>query len=69
MTRKLYIGMREKDIGDWLIFGENPDGIHVDVVGEESDVIDHIPRELAHRLIAIRRDFVEKIYAALEEYR
>jgi hypothetical protein len=45
----------------WMIFGEHPDGIHVDIHDGTEDIITRIPREKAERLIAARNVFINTL--------
>ena len=61
--------MREKYIdeivgGIWFIFGEHIDG-KVDIADANGDVLTHLTKETAKRLIEIRDEFLRSIYEVI----
>lgn len=62
--------MREKYIdehtgGLWFIFGERGDGT-VDVADSRGDVFTSLDRKTADEVIALRDDFMAKLYKRME---
>ena len=63
--------MRHKYIDEafptWFIFGECKDG-KVDLSDGDDDIVTHIPREEAEKLIKLRDNLQEALYALLPGY-
>ena len=57
--------MREKYVEEsyprWFIFGEYADGVHVDVASAGQDVVTHVTRAEAERLITDRNRTIDQL--------
>lgn len=53
----------------WFIFGESPDGTHVDIADQQGDVVMGLPRKKAERMIAARDTFLKECEKINDELR
>lgn len=51
-----YITEETPEFNSWMIFGEHPDG-WVDISDGSNDIMTHVPKDVADRIIAARNTF------------
>lgn len=63
------VPMREKYVdertGIWFIFGESRDKSRADVVDQDRDLFDNLPRDVAEQICAAQAEFRAKLYEIL----
>jgi hypothetical protein len=60
-TKDKYLDEETSMLARWFIFGEHPDGIHVDVSDGNDDIVTKIPKNKAELLIKARNAFVDAV--------